>query len=90
MENNPNECIAITLRSGKEVGDSKEAENEKVEVEKEEVKVDKKEEIKEKDKFTLGRITFPDNPPLIVLPFPFPQRFKKTKLVEILEHFQVA
>ena len=47
---------------------------------KEDVKVDKREEKKEKDKFISGRILFPDNPPLIVPPFPFPQRFKNAKL----------
>ena len=30
-EKNPKECMNITLRSGKELGDSKEVENEKVE-----------------------------------------------------------
>ena len=30
MENNPKECMASTLRSGKELGDSKEVENEKL------------------------------------------------------------
>ena len=40
-EKNPKECKAITLRSGKELGDLKEVEKEKVEVENEESKVDK-------------------------------------------------
>ena len=43
-----------------------------MDAENEESKVHKKEE-NEKDKFTLGRITFPDSPPLIVPPFLFPQ-----------------
>ena len=34
----------------------------------------------EKDKFTLGRILFPNNPLLIFSPLPFPQRFKKAKV----------
>ena len=79
MENNPKDCMAITLRSGKELGDSKEVENEKVEIEKEEVKMNK-EEKREEDKFTLGRILFPNKPSPIVTPFPFPKRFKKAKL----------
>ena len=54
MEKNPKDYMAITLRSGKEIGDSKDLvdskkvenekiENEKVEVKKEEVQMDKKE-----------------------------------------------
>ena len=70
--------------SGKDLGDSKEVENEKLGNEKVEVKVDKKEEKKEEkkenDKFILGRIMFPDNPPLFVPPLPFLQRFNKAKL----------
>ena len=38
LENNPKDCMAITLRTGKELGDSKEVKNEKVKIEKEEVK----------------------------------------------------
>ena len=79
-KNNTKECMAITLRSEKEIGDSKEVENEKIENEKEKVKVGQKEKKKEKDKFTSRRILFPDNPPLIVPPFPFPLRFKRAKL----------
>ena len=72
--------MAISLRSGKELGDSKEVENEKVEIEKEKVKMDKNEEKKEEDKFTPGRILFPEKPTPIVPPFLFPQRYKKAKL----------
>ena len=79
-ENNTKESMAITLRSAKELGNSKEVENEKLENEKEEVKVDKRNEKKEKDKLTPRRNLFPYNPPLFVPPFPFPQRFKKAKL----------
>ena len=81
------ECKATTLGSEKQVGNSKEAEKEKVEAEKEETIVDKREEKKEKDKFTLGRITFLDNPPLIVPSLPCPQRFKKAKLDEQFTKF---
>ena len=42
--------------------------------------MDKNEEKIEEDKFTLGRILFPNKPSPIVTPFPFPQRFKKAKL----------
>ena len=38
----------ITLRSGKELGDSKEVESEKMETEKEDARVEKKEEKKKK------------------------------------------
>ena len=77
---NPKDFMAITQRSGKELGKSKEVENEKVEIEKEEVKMDKKEEKKEEDMFTLGRSLFIDKPSPIVPPLSFPQRFKKAKL----------
>ena len=76
---NPIGCMSITLRSGKELGDSKEDENEKVEIEKEEVKMDK-EEKKEEDTSTLERILFPCKPSPVVLPFLFPQSFRKAKL----------
>ena len=79
-EKNPKECMTITLMTWKELGDSKEVENEKLENEKEEVKTEKRDENKEKDKFTPRRILFLENPPLIVTPFLFPQRFKKAKL----------
>ena len=79
MEKNLRECQAITLRSGKWIRDPKENEKEKVEDENEEAKVEKK-EGNEKEKFSLERITFPDNPPLIIPPLPFPQRFRKAKL----------
>ena len=78
-EKNPKEWMSITLRSGKELGDSKVVENEKLENEKVEVRVDKTEE-KDKDKFISGRFMLLDNPPLIVPHFPFSQRFKKAKL----------
>ena len=38
------------------------------------------------DKVVLGRMTFPDNP-LYTPPFPFPQRFQKTKLDEQFAQF---
>ena len=87
VKKNPRECKAITLRSRKELEDPKTVEKKKVEIEKEKARVDKKEEKKEKDKFTSGRITFPDNPPLIVPPLPFPRRFKKAKLDEQFAKF---
>ena len=87
MEKNPKDCMAITLRSGKELGDSKDVENEKVEIEKEEVKIDKKEEKKDDDKFTSGRILFPNKPSPIDPPFLFPQRFRKAKLDEQFAKF---
>ena len=71
-ENNPKDCMAITLRSGKELGNSKEVENEKVETEKQEVQMDKKEERKEGNKSTSGRVISLDKPSLIVPPLPFP------------------
>ena len=76
-ENNPKDCMAITLRSGKELGNSKEVENEKVEnekveTEKQKVQMDKKEERKEGNKSTPGRVISLDKPSLIVPPLPFP------------------
>ena len=57
-----------------------------MEDENEEDKVEKKED-NEKEKFTPGRITFPNNPSLIVPPLPFPQRFRKAKLDEQVAKF---
>ena len=105
-EKNPKDCMAITVRSGKEVRDGKElgnskndenrkvdnekivdeevdnkkVENEKVEAEKQELQMDKKEEKREENKSTPRNILFPDKTFSIVPPFPFPQRFRKSKL----------
>ena len=39
-----------------------------------------KEKPKEDPKVRLGSISFPDNPPIITPPLPFPQRFQKKEL----------
>ena len=90
--------MAVTLRSGKELEEPKKIENEreqveesKIEVEEEKgrpkndqegVELNNKEKNQKYDEVVLGRITFPDNPPLYTPPLPFPQRFQKTKLDE--------
>ena len=50
------------------------------EIEKEEVEVNNKGEKEKSNEVVLGRISFPDNPPLYTPPLPFPHKFKKTKL----------
>ena len=45
-----------------------------------EIKVNNKEEKQKFDEVVLGRMTFPENPPLYTPPLLFPQKFKKTKL----------
>ena len=46
------------------------------------MKVDNKEKKQKQDKVILGRVTFPDNPPIYTPPLPFPQRLRKAKLDE--------
>ncbi|XP_062100221.1 uncharacterized protein LOC133806104 [Humulus lupulus] len=88
---NPKECNAITLRSGKEL-DAPIVEKKKVDEipingEKEEDK--QKEEIPRKEPLVpnFGSITFPDNPPKITTPLPFPQRFHKKAIDEQFSKF---
>ena len=74
-EKNPRECKAITLRSGKELEETRGEEKLK---ESAAEKVD--EDITratEPIKVTPGTITFLDNPPKMNQPLPYPQRFKK-------------
>ena len=44
-------------------------------------------QVKEPAKFTPGSITFPDMPPKITPPFPYPQRFKKKMINEQFSKF---
>ena len=83
MEKNPKDSMAFTLRSGKELGDSKEVESETVEAKKEDARVEKNEEYK----FTPRKILFPDNPSQITPPLLFPQRLKKANLDGQFEKF---
>ena len=46
------------------------------------VELNNKGNKKKSYEFVIGRLTFPDNPPLYTPPLPFPQRFRKTKLDE--------
>ena len=86
-EVNPKEqCKAITLRSGREIKRSPSKETEstpttpnngqnKNKVEEEEIVDDTL-----RDTDMLPSISFPDNPPILSTPFPYPQRFQKQKL----------
>ncbi|XP_062114167.1 uncharacterized protein LOC133825205 [Humulus lupulus] len=85
-EKNPKECNAITLRSGKEL-DAPTVEKKKVDeilmnAEKEEDKQNEGILKKEPRVANLGSFTFPDNPPKITTPLPFPQRFHKKEIDE--------
>ena len=64
--------MVVTLQSGKEFGDSKALESEKMEVEKEDARVEMNDEKNEEYKFTPGRILFSYNPSPITPPLPFP------------------
>ncbi|XP_062104530.1 uncharacterized protein LOC133815738 [Humulus lupulus] len=90
-ENNPKECNAITLRSGKEL-DTPTVEKKKVDEipmngEKEEDK--KNERIPKKYPIVANpsSITFTDNTPKITTPLPFPQRFHKKAIDENFAKF---
>ena len=84
---NPKEqCKAITLRSGREIERSPLKETEstltapnngqsKNKVKEEEIVDDT---LRETDK--PPSISFPDNPPILSTPLPYPQRFQKQKL----------
>ena len=60
--------------------DNKKVENEKVETKKQDVQMDKKDEKREENKSTPGKVLFSDKPSPTRPHFPFPQRFRKTKL----------
>ena len=62
---------------------------EKIEVEENKVGVDLNNKGNEQkfNEVVLGRMTFPDNPPMYTPPLPFPQRFRKTKLDEQFGQF---
>ena len=74
-EKNPRECKAITLRSGKELEETRGEQKLK------EIASEKVDEgttpATEPVKVIPGTITFPDNLPKITPPLPYPQRFKK-------------
>ena len=57
------------------------------EIEKKGVEVNNKVEKKKSDEVVLGRISFPDNPPLYTPPLLFPHKFRKTKLDEQFSKF---
>ena len=85
---NPKQCMAVTLRSGKELEEPKKNSNvEQPENRKEEAEIEEMMEAKieegeaevnnsgEKQKYDQvvpGRITFPNNPPVYTPPLPFP------------------
>ena len=83
----PNQCMAVTLRSGKELDEPNKNEKTKKQVEHKNMEVEEKIEAKKNelgvelnnkgkeqkfDKVVLGRMTFPDNPPLYTPPLHFP------------------
>ena len=86
IEKNPKQCMAVTLRSGKELDGPKKDEKTKNQVEHKNMEVEEKigEENKvgvepdnegkeqKSDEVVPGRMTFPDNPPVYTPPLPFP------------------
>ncbi|KAJ4706612.1 DNA-directed DNA polymerase [Melia azedarach] len=80
--NPKDQCNAITLRSGKELEPPKPKENEARadKMKKSEVNGKEVEDEAQKEVSKPHEISFSNNPPLIVPPFPFPQRFQKKKL----------
>ena len=80
-EQNPRDhCKAITLRSGEKVESFRQKEKNRKEAEvKVEVEIEAK-DVKPAEASKPKGISFPDNPLIISLPLPFPQRFQKKKL----------
>ena len=80
IEKNVRNCKTITLKSGKELKTitERKCETRATKNAKEETPMEKVE--KEPVKVTPGSIMFPDNPPKITTPLPYPQRFKKKNL----------
>ena len=79
-EKNLKQCLAVTLRSRKELDEPKpsgEVEENKVGVE-----LNNKGREQKSDEVVLRRMTFPNNPLVYTPPLPIPQRFRKTKLDE--------
>ena len=87
---NPKQCMAVALRSGKELDEPKKNEKTEKQVEHKNLEVEEKIEAKKNkvvielnnkgkeqksDKVIPKRMTFPNNPPLYTPPLPFPQRF---------------
>ena len=106
IEKNPEECMAITLRSGRELDDSKEV-KQQVEVEKkkvknekkkasakinqEEMKVDNKEKKKKKqDEVVPGTVTFPTIPLFTLHPYPSLKDLEKLSSVNNLPNFSTS
>ena len=79
-ENNVRECKAITVKSGTELQTTMERNGGTNALMKAKKETLKERVEKEPVPFTPGRIMFPDNPPKITTPLPYPQRFKKKNL----------
>ena len=86
MDKNPKDCMAITLRSGKDLGDSKELGNSK-KVEKKKVENEKVEVEKEENKSTSRKVLFPENPPQLSHLFHFHKHSKKISGISNSLHF---
>ena len=99
---NSKKCMAVNLRSRKELDKPKKNEKtekqvehknlevkEKIEAEKNKVGVELNNKGKEQksDEVVLRRRTFPDNPPVYTQPLPFPQRFRKPSWMNNLLSF---
>ena len=92
VENNVRECKAITVKSGIEVQATMERKGEIKALTKAKEETHGQKVEKEPVKVTPGSIMFPDNPPKMTTPLPYPQRFNKKKLdeqfVKFLEVFK--
>ena len=83
-EKNPRDCKAVTTRSGKKSDTPGITDPTEVEIEEAEPR---KEKMVEKAPVRPGSLSFPDNPPKITPPLPYPQRFQKKKLDEQFAKF---
>ena len=81
-KNNVRECKAIIVKSSTEVQTTMERNCETKALTKANEETHGEKVEQEPVKVTPGRIMFPDNPPKITTPLPYPQRFKKQNLDE--------
>ena len=87
VNNNVSECKAITVKIGTKVQTTIERNGEIKALMKAKKETLGERVEKEPVPFMPGRIMFPDNPPKITMPLPYPQRFMKKNLDEQFSKF---
>ena len=85
-EKNPKECMAVTLRSGKEL-ETRLPKGSVLKDEGSQAIRDNKQVVKPRPPVIPGCISFPDNPPRYTPPLPYPQRFQKKGIDDQFKKF---